>query len=139
MDSPNRSTSHSSSPYDSTSPSSDSFSLQNDPQPLSPNNQKNTDHSTTSLARVLAERADVLPLCMFGGLVDASSNLTAQQKEKQKLTWIKVEPGANAAGLKVFRDVLQRMILTGHKREAKSSKNNTSGPMNAEPASASER
>ena len=45
------------------------------------------------MAKVLAERSDILPQTMFGGLVDASSNLKTDTKGKQKLTWIKVEPG----------------------------------------------
>ncbi|KAJ9613270.1 hypothetical protein H2200_003212 [Cladophialophora chaetospira] len=85
--------SKSTSPSSTSSPSSDYFPPQKDPQNRSTSNQKTNEQSTASLAKVLAERSEILPQTMFGGLVDASSNLKKEPKPKQKLTWVKVEPG----------------------------------------------
>jgi hypothetical protein len=93
MSSPQRVSSNTTSPSTATSPPNDYFS-----QPRSSNSKptspQKTDQATASLAKVLAERSEILPQTMFGGLVDASSNLKPDPKGKQKLTWIKVEPGS---------------------------------------------
>ena len=86
--------SKSSSPSSTSSPSSDYFPTQKNPLQRSTSNQKAGEQSTASLAKVLAARSEILPQTMFGGLVDASSNLNKEPKAKQKLTWVKVEPGA---------------------------------------------
>jgi hypothetical protein len=94
MASPRGNISDPSSPTGSSSPSTESFSPTKEPLRRSSSNQNPSDQSTASLAKVLAERSEILPQTMFGGLVDASSYLKAEEpKEKQKLTWIKVEPG----------------------------------------------
>ena len=86
--------SKSSSPTGPVSPASDSCSPQGDAQHVWTGNQRTSEQSTATLAKVLAERSEVLPLTLFGGLVDESSSLSIKQTEKQKFTWVKIEPGS---------------------------------------------
>ncbi|KIW12221.1 hypothetical protein PV08_09497 [Exophiala spinifera] len=54
------------------------------------NDRTSEERSTASLAGVLANRGEALPLTMFSGLVDASPEL--DKKRESELTWVEEEP-----------------------------------------------
>lgn len=98
MPSPPKSKRPTTSPSSSSSPEGGHLSRQNSAnatssgvQRQSSTQQSSSGQATRSLADVLTERSDSLALSLFGGLVDASDNLSADKK--QDLKWIKVEPG----------------------------------------------